>query len=682
MMVRSSLFLIFLSFWAKSGAQDTTRVLREVMVQAYQYERPLAEVPASIGIIDNEHFSRFSPASVLPAVNTVPGVRMEERSPGSYRFSIRGSLLRSPFGIRNVKMYWNNLPLTDAGGNTYLNLLDVASVEQMEIIKGPGGSLYGAGTGGVVLLNSSVQNANAVEGMATAGGYGLVRYHLRGDVHNEVVAVSVRYAHQQSEGYRDHTRMVRDALHADVRFKLSRSGYLNTTFLYSDLFYQTPGGLNRAQYEANPKQARPATNVFRGAAEQRAGVNNKTIYAGLLYDQQWNDHWSTRAGVYGSHIDFQNPFILNFEKRIEKNAGFRIENEYAISTNAVDLKITFGGEGQIFDSPVNVYNNNGGIAGQHQLKDDLQSRQGLLFAQTEFEWTSGWFLTLGASGNFLTYDFLRTYPVVSAQKKQFDPVLAPRVALLKKLGKSVSVFGNISHGFSPPTLAEVRPSEATINQSLNAERGTNYEIGWRGDALRKQLTFDVALYSFQLKETIVIQRNAAGQEYFINAGETDQRGIEANFSWMPRFLHSGLFRTLRLWSSYTYNHYRYKHYQKENQDYSGNRLPGVAPVIATAGLDVVSLHGLYLHITTTYTDHITLNDANDEYAEPFVLLGTRVGLQTRVRKADVDVFGGVDNALNQRYSLGNDLNAAGRRYYNTATARNFYIGLKVRSLWK
>ena len=42
---------------------------------------------------------------------------MEERSPGSYRLSIRGSLLRSPFGVRNVKLYLDDFIFTDAGGN-------------------------------------------------------------------------------------------------------------------------------------------------------------------------------------------------------------------------------------------------------------------------------------------------------------------------------------------------------------------------------------------------------------------------------------------------------------------------------------------------------------------------------------------------------------------------------------
>src|SRR5437879_5338382 len=103
--------------------KDTVHTLREVTVTAFSYHRAITETPVALGLVTEKDFNRFSSAAILSTMNTIPGVRMEERSPGSYRFSIRGSTLRSPFGVRNVKFYWNGLPLTDGGGNTYLNLL-------------------------------------------------------------------------------------------------------------------------------------------------------------------------------------------------------------------------------------------------------------------------------------------------------------------------------------------------------------------------------------------------------------------------------------------------------------------------------------------------------------------------------------------------------------------------------
>src|SRR5690606_26499912 len=140
----------------------------------------LSESPASVLHIDSQALHRFDNTNILPAINTVPSVRMEERSPGSYRLSIRGSSLRSPFGVRNVKVYYNNIPIPDPGGFTYLNQLGFYNIDNLTIIKGPGSSLYGAGNGGTLLINSfSLLNGFADEfekeiaAGYTAGSYGL-----------------------------------------------------------------------------------------------------------------------------------------------------------------------------------------------------------------------------------------------------------------------------------------------------------------------------------------------------------------------------------------------------------------------------------------------------------------------------------------------------------------------------
>src|SRR5690606_23243429 len=106
--------------------------------------QPLLQAPTSVGIVNAAMLRKQGEGTLLPALNSLPGVRMEERSPGSYRLSLRGSLLRSPWGVRNVKVYMDEFPLTDAGGNTYLNLIDPRSIHRIEILKGPDGSLFGA----------------------------------------------------------------------------------------------------------------------------------------------------------------------------------------------------------------------------------------------------------------------------------------------------------------------------------------------------------------------------------------------------------------------------------------------------------------------------------------------------------------------------------------------------------
>jgi iron complex outermembrane receptor protein len=142
------------------NAADTlpAATLQEVIVKGYEQNRQLKDVGAALSVISQQQFQHYSATSVLPALNASPGVRMEERSPGSYRLNVRGSSLRSPFGVRNVKIYWNDIPFTDPGGNTYLNQFSSYNFSSVEILKGPGSSLYGAGTGGVMLINSFQNN--------------------------------------------------------------------------------------------------------------------------------------------------------------------------------------------------------------------------------------------------------------------------------------------------------------------------------------------------------------------------------------------------------------------------------------------------------------------------------------------------------------------------------------------
>ena len=90
---------------------DSSQILENIIIKAYENNRKLIDVPAAVSLVTQTDLSRYNTTSILPAMNANPGVRMDERSPGSFRLSIRGSSLRSPFGVRNVKVYYDGIPL-------------------------------------------------------------------------------------------------------------------------------------------------------------------------------------------------------------------------------------------------------------------------------------------------------------------------------------------------------------------------------------------------------------------------------------------------------------------------------------------------------------------------------------------------------------------------------------------
>jgi iron complex outermembrane receptor protein len=67
------------------------------------------------------------------------------------------------------------------------------------------------------------------------------------------------------------------------RWRYTTAGELSVLLFYSNLHYQTPGGLTLVPNgNQNPQQARSCYgNVLPGATEQQAAVYNKTVFAGI-----------------------------------------------------------------------------------------------------------------------------------------------------------------------------------------------------------------------------------------------------------------------------------------------------------------------------------------------------------------------------------------------------------------
>ena len=159
-MIKSILLFCLFIVTNNLKAQEikNTDTLENIIVNAFQNNRQLLDVAAPVSVISQRQLQQYNNASVVESMNMVPGINMDERSPGSYRLNFRGSSVRSPFGVRNVKVYYNGIPFTDPGGNTYLQILGFYNYNSIEIIKGPTGSMYGSGTGGVMMINDEKES--------------------------------------------------------------------------------------------------------------------------------------------------------------------------------------------------------------------------------------------------------------------------------------------------------------------------------------------------------------------------------------------------------------------------------------------------------------------------------------------------------------------------------------------
>ncbi|MEY3541786.1 MAG: hypothetical protein RLZZ204_598 [Bacteroidota bacterium] len=664
---------------------DSVINVQEVIVKGFESNAQLLQVPTAISVLNKQALHRNAAFSLLPAFNNIAGVRMEERSPGSYRLSIRGSLLRSPFGVRNVKLYLDDFLLTDAGGNTYLNLLDVNNISRAEVLKGPAGSIYGAGTGGAVLLtgsslmNEQLVDTSAVQIKIAAGSFGTIHQSAQFQKNAEAYNLSVLQTHSQSKGYRDQSRLQKDNI--QLRFKLKEQKRLSSDFLVllSRLNYQTPGGLNQAQVLANPKQARPATPTLPSAQTQKAQIFNTTALFGFSNTYQLSNHWKTVTSFSTSYTAFKNPFITNYEKRNEVNLGIRTKLVYEQHKGIPHQWIT-GIEVQRGDYRIDSTGNKAGVPDANLVRDDVKVKQQFVFSQLNVDPFDFLKLQAGFSYNYFGYNIERTIGLPSNGRVPitFGNQFLPRFAMSIIPMKTLTVYAQLSKGYSSPTIAEIRPSAGGTFTGLQAEYGWNKEVGVKWSADRGRIFFSTAVFQFDLKDAIVRQTNVAGAEYFSNAGAVVQKGLEAEFNWIViNRTGRNAINYLQLLSSYTLNDFKFGEYRLGNNNYKGNKLTGVPDEVVIIGINAELLNHFYFNLNFNYTGSLPLNDANTVKATPYRLWQNKIGWRGSVKKKAVDIFLLIDNLSNEKYSLGNDINTFGGRFFNPAPSRNFLLGCSI-----
>jgi iron complex outermembrane recepter protein len=657
---------------------DTAKTLDSVVARGFRaFEQkgavPVTSLCCSLPVTVADFSSK---TSLVNGLNTVAGVRMEERSPGSYRINIRGSSLRSPFGVRNIKVYWNDIPITDPGGNTYFNQFAWNNFSEIYIHKGPAGSMYGAGTGGLILLSSIEgrwQPGTGVEYIT--GNNNLQNIFAIGRLGAGEIKTIFSYAHNQTDGYRIHTKMRRD------NFSLvSQSGrgkyQLTTSLLYTDLFYETPGALTLAEYKSNSKNARPAGGGFPSAVNAKAAIYQKNFLAGFSNIFRFSTRLKNTTTIYGAYAQIKNPAIRNYESRMEPSIGGRSAFNYRHMFNKITIDATAGAELQQGYFNTQVSKNKNGNPDTLQTNDDINNKTSSYFVQMFTEINYSWYITTGISSNRTKVEITRrnSYPV-TPQSRVYKNEVTPRLSVMKQF-KGLNLLLSAAKGFSPPTTAELLPSTGVISTSLEAEYGWNYELSIKSyKLLHTKLKIELTAFSFNLKNALVQRRDASGADYFINAGNAKQKGVEFHADYKG-YIGGKVFRYFTIGTDATLNNFCYGSFIKGVDDFSGKKLPSVPSSVLSILGDLYLKNGIYFRTSYYGSSSIYLNDANTAKAEPYHLLGMQLGWKKGIKKHEyeLNIYAGADNLLNETYSLGNDINASSNRFFNAAPKRNFYIG--------
>ena len=144
------------------------------------------------------------------------------------------------------------------------------------------------------------------------------------------------------------------------------------------------------------------------------------------------------------------------------------------------------------------------------LSDNIEDRKYYnIFSQVDLSLSPMTKLVLGLNINNTSYqieDFFNTDSLNISGEYSFDTQWSPRIALMHKLDQNHSLYANISHGFSPPSLEETLTPEGNINPDIQPESGYNFEVGSRGTFLTGRLFYDISIYTMRIENLLVARR--------------------------------------------------------------------------------------------------------------------------------------------------------------------------------
>lgn len=649
-------------------------LLQEVVISSYHINDSLLNAPAAISILSAADLQRNNLSDISPLLNTLPGVFMQSGGINTNRISIRGIGARTPYGTNKIRAFYGSIPLTSGDSETTIEDIDVEIIEQVEVIKGPLSSLYGAGLGGAILIAPKLSSGVMVSraGVSTThGSYGLMKNTLQYGLNTENASLNLSYHKLETDGYRENSAYNREGV--TLAGELFRTANCKLTYFgnYTYLKAFIPSSIDKAAYDNNPRSA-----AFTWKASQ--GYEQYDSYlGGLAYDFKVAPWLKNATSVFINVKENYEPRPFDILTQNTTAYGARTQFSGNISVVEFIAGMEYFKDGFKGSTYANLYQDNNGngslqggrLTGNRQDRDFINA-----FAQLRVQLIKKLELQAGVNYNKTQFDLDTTFPLESTMSENYsyDGIWAPQVSLLYKPSSVQTVYASVSRGFSLPSIEETLTASGTINPNIKPENGYNFEVGGKFYFLDRSLYTEVSLYHMKINDLLVAQRVGDDQYVGVNAGETLHQGIEASihYNWQINPVFS-----LRPYAAASIGKYKFEEFVNNDTDFSGNNLTGVPNNKYNAGLQLDTNFGLYFTSDFYYVDAIPLNDANSLYTDSYDLLNLKTGYRFELFPGLTShIAAGVNNVTDTKYASMVLVNATG---FNGASPRYYYPGLPV-----
>lgn len=683
-----------LSLLLPMALMSETVQLDNISVTATKVETGTKEISQSIAVVNAQTIEDKNVLDVSRALENIPGVNVESstNSP-SPRLIIRGAGLKASYGVREIMVIKDGVPMTDPDSFTRFDYIDMQDVESIEVQKGPGSISAINTTGGVIqLITKSVfkEDANSIKLGLGDDGQRNLNLKLREKL-TDSDFVSMTFSKRNIDNdWRDNNAFDSTQISLKHGHIFSDDATLETELAYTESNLELPASMTKAEFESFKKTGEQHNT---SSPWQYTARDSKILSFNSKYEKEVGD-WTYKPRFYINHWEHFHPVTgmindadKNYVYGIDLEADYHhklFENDATLVVGATgkqdrsdDAKkyeyadVVLGGGGRIVKT---LSNDKGALA---NIEDSLASLYGIYAMETfsPFDKTTIDIssrvdkLAFDVSGNETSYFNYSTGKYSAgggayALDKSYT-LLSSKIGLTYALTDATNIYTSVAFANQAPTT-----SELTDNESLDKTKSINYEIGLKtrtGD-----FSYDVAIYQNDIKDEIIQIKDAGGNTIYDNAGQTQKRGFE--------FL--GTYRVtkeLSLGLSYAYSDFIYKSFQEKvgaafvSRD--GNYLPYIPKNQYGLEANYKMDNGFKARIQTKTWGSYYLDNANsDKYDGYDFVTDLMLGYETKVHLVQLNI----NNVFDKYYASQADKSVYGVESYKAAAPRSAMVSYRYK----
>ena len=559
---------------AQEGAAVETS--GEIVVTAQKRVQNVQDVPISIAVVSGEELQQQGSASLVDYAGYVPGMNVSNSgTPGQTTITLRGvAPLNSS---QTVGIYLDDAPVGSSAiynraGAFTIDLMPY-DLERIEVLKGPQGTLYGASSiGGLVKYVTVQPNTNAfsvkagVEGFAIKGGDGLgwgAQVMVNVPIVQDKLAVSGSFAWRSTPGWVD---TVNNAALKDQNSYEQRGGRVALLWTPTpELSVKLAGIWQSLDSDGNGLYAADLTGERLGdgrsfnnyipesfdvdldyySATIDYDFGAATLTSATTYSKTKSAQLQDASYAFGVVLPFLpggpaepgiTPFFLNLglkkwtqEVRLASPSGGRFE--WLIGGFFTDEKTSNSQLVRSFDmagNPITAYDPLAIVGLPATYKEYAAFANGTFKLSEQFEITGG----LRWARNEQTFRQISSGAIVPQANnpgESAESVFTFSVSPQFHLSADAMLYGRVATGYRPGGPNVIVPN---VPPSVDADRMTNYEIGFKADLADRMVSVDVALFWMDWTD-IQVTRAFGGVSGGANGGKATSKGIEGSLALRP-----------------------------------------------------------------------------------------------------------------------------------------------------